>query len=203
MRKYGKSLGFCFLIAVLIWFGAVLTDRQKLNAELIRLHVVAHSDSAEDQAIKLQVRDAVTNYLQEAMADIADVETAKDYLRENLPKIQSVANRTLEAAGVDADAVVTLAKESFDTRFYDTFRLPAGVYESLRIIIGDGAGKNWWCVVFPSLCLPATTSGFETVAAGAGFDEALLGALEGKAEYEIRFFFLDKLGELENKFFRA
>ena len=78
MRKYGKSLGFCFLIAVLIWFGAVLTDRQKLNAELIRLHVVAHSDSAEDQAIKLQVRDAVTNYLQEAMADIADVESAKD-----------------------------------------------------------------------------------------------------------------------------
>ena len=169
---------------------------------MIRLHVVASSDSREDQAIKLRVRDAVTEYLQTAMVDIADMKQAKSYLQENLPKLQALANQVLEAAGVEPDAVVTLTKEAFDTRYYDTFRLPAGVYESLRIVIGEGEGKNWWCVVFPSLCLPATSSGFESVAAGAGFDEALIGTLEGKSEYEIRFFLLDKLGELENKFFR-
>lgn len=202
MRKLFRPLIFCLLFAVLIRCAALLGDKRTLREELIRLHVVAASDSEEDQAIKLRVRDAVTEYLQTAMADIGDMEKAKAYLQENLPKIQTLTNQVLEAAGVEPDAMVTLAKEAFDTRFYDTFRLPAGVYESLRIVIGEGKGKNWWCVVFPSLCLPATSSGFESIAAGAGFDEALIGALEGEPEYEIRFFLLDKLGELENKFFR-
>lgn len=203
MIKCVKRLGFCLFIAVHISSGGLLRDRQKLDEGLIRLHVVAASDSKEDQSVKLQVRDAVTAYLQDVMADIGDVDAAKTYLQENLPKIQSIANQVLAGAGRQDTAVVQLGKEIFDTRYYDTFRLPAGVYESLRIIIGEGEGKNWWCVVFPSLCLPATTSGFESVAAGAGFDEALLGALEGKPAYEIRFFLLDKLGELENKFFRG
>lgn len=201
MKKYLKRLSLCLLITVLIWTGAVIADRQKLNGELIRLHVVANSDSQEDQAIKLRVRDAVTESLKAAMADVGDVEEAKAYIRENLPKIQSLANQVLESCGVEADAVVTLAKETFDTRYYDTFRLPAGVYESLRITIGEGEGKNWWCVVFPTLCLPATSSGFESVAASAGFDDALMGALEGKSTYEVRFFLLDLLGRVENKFF--
>ena len=202
MKKMKNCLLFCLSICVLIWIVSVVSDRQKLNEELIRLHVVANSDSREDQAVKLQVRDAVVESLQEAMADIADVEEAKAYLQENLPKIQSVANQVLTACGVELDAVVTLAKETFDTRYYDTFKLPAGVYESLRITIGEGEGKNWWCVVFPSLCLPATSQGFEAVAAGAGFEDALLGALEGEQSYEVRFYLLDLLGKLENKFFR-
>lgn len=201
MKKMINRLGICLSICVLIWLGALITDRQKLNEELIRLHVVANSDSPEDQAIKLQVRDAVTESLREEMAHIGDIGQAKAYIRENLPKIQMLANRVLESAGVEADAVVTLGKETFDTRYYDTFQLPAGVYESLRIIIGEGQGKNWWCVVFPSLCLPATSDGFEAVAAGAGFDDALTAALEGKQGYEIRFFLLDFLGRVENKFF--
>jgi len=202
MKKMIRTLTICLAVTVLIWFAALVGDKQTLREELIRLHVVANSDSQDDQAIKLRVRDAVTEYLQTAMADIGDMEEAKAYLQENLPKIQTLANRVLEKAGVEPDAVVTLAKEAFDTRYYDTFQLPAGVYESLRIVIGEGEGKNWWCVVFPSLCLPATSSGFESVAAGAGFDEALIGALEGKQECEIRFFLLDKFGRIENKFFR-
>ena len=202
MKKSVKCLGLCVLIFVLIWTVSVVKDREKLNEELIRLHVVANSDSEEDQAIKLQVRDAVVANLRESMANMADVEQAKIYIRDNLPKIQSIANQVLAACGVEADAVVSVTKEAFDTRYYDTFKLPAGVYESLRITIGDGAGKNWWCVVFPSLCLPATTQGFEAVAAGAGFEDALLGALEGEHAYEVRFYLLELLGKLENKFFR-
>lgn len=201
MKKCVNCFLICLFVAVLIWFVNLFADRQKLNEELIRLHVVANSDSAADQEIKLQVRDAVAESLREAMGDLGDAQAAKTYIRENLPKITAVANRVLENCGVEADAVVSLGKERFHTRIYDTFRLPAGVYESLRITIGEGEGKNWWCVVFPGLCLPETTSGFEAVAAGAGFGEPLLGALTEKEGYEIRFFLLDLLGELENKFF--
>lgn len=199
MRKLMRRVGFCFLLAALVWCGTLLADRELLNEELIRLHVVANSDSEEDQAIKLRVRDAVTESLREAMEDVADVEEAKAYLQENLPKIQKVANDTLRSLGCTEEAVVTLCRQAFDTRYYDTFTLPAGVYDALRITIGAGEGQNWWCVVFPTFCIPATTEGFEDVAAGAGFPDALNEALTG--EQEVRFFFLDALGKLENLFF--
>lgn len=202
MKKLLKRVGICFLLAALVWCAALLADRERLNEELIRLHVVANSDSAEDQNIKLQVRDAVTQSLGSDLAKLADAEEAKAYLQENLPRIQAVANEVLEAAGYDGEVVVTLCKETFDTRYYDTFTLPAGVYEALRITIGEGAGHNWWCVVFPSLCLPATTEGFEEAAVGAGFSDTLTDTLTGE-DYEIRFYLLDALGKLENIFFEG
>lgn len=202
MKKLIRRLSVCLLLAALVWCGTLLADRERLNEELIRLHVVANSDSVGDQAVKLQVRDAVVESLQEAMADVADVEEAKAYLQENLPKIQAAANGALKAAGCSYEAVVTLCRETFDTREYDTFSLPAGVYEALRITLGNGEGHNWWCVVFPTLCLPATSEGFEDVAAGAGFPETLNNALTGEDGYEVRFYLLDALGKLENIFFR-
>ena len=197
MKKLIKCVFACALLAAFVWCGTVIADRQRLNEELIRLHVVANSDSAEDQELKLQVRDAVITSLRQALADVQDTEQAKEYLQENLPKLQELANRTLDAAGSAQRAVVTLCREGFPTRQYDTFSLPAGIYEALRVTIGDGAGKNWWCVVFPSLCVPQTSQGFSDTAAGAGFPDALSGALTGEEPYQIRFYLLDKLGELE------
>ncbi len=198
-----KRVGICLILAALVWCGTLLSDRQKLNEDLIRLHVVANSDSQADQEIKLRVRDAVVSSLQSDLAKVADVEEAKAYLRLNLAKIQQIANDVLEKAGFDGEAVVTLCREAFDTRYYDTFTLPAGIYESLRITIGEGSGHNWWCVVFPSLCLSATTEGFADTAAGAGFSDSLTGALTGEGAYEIRFCLLDALGKLETQFFRG
>lgn len=197
MKKLIKCVFICALLASLVWCGTVIADRELLNDELIRLHVVANSDSDEDQELKLQVRDAITASLRQGLADIRDTEQAKQYLQENLPKLQELANKTLDAAGSAQRAVVTLCKEGFPTRQYDTFSLPAGVYEALRVTIGDGSGKNWWCVVFPSLCIPQTSQGFSDTAAGAGFPESLSGALTGEKTYQVRFFLLDKLGELE------
>ena len=191
----------CALISASVWGMTLITDRQRLDDELIRLHVVANSDSEKDQNIKLQVRDAVLASLQKDLEKISDVEDARAYLQENLPKIRAIANETLDAVGFDGEAVVTLCKEAFGTRYYDTFTLPAGVYESLRIIIGEGAGKNWWCVAFPTLCVPATTEGFADAAVGAGFSETLSGTLAGKDGYEVRFYLLDVLGRVENFFF--
>ena len=198
MGKRAKCLIVCLVIAASVWTWELLRDRQYLDRELIRLHVVANSDSEHDQDIKLQVRDAIVASLYEGMADIGDVEAAKDYVRENLSKIESIANETLEAAGVDSRAVVTLCKEAFDIRKYDTFTLPAGVYESLRVVIGEGQGKNWWCVAFPTLCMSATSEEFEEAAQIAGMDENLSETLTGG--YRLRFFLLDALGRAENIF---
>lgn len=197
MRKGLKRVGICAVLAAAVWLGAVAADREALSRELIRLHVVAASDSREDQAVKLSVRDAVLSAIREDLEGVADVEAAQAYLQENLPKIQKIANETLEQAGVAPSAVVSLCREAFDTRDYDSFSLPAGVYQALRIVIGEGQGHNWWCVAFPSLCLSATGAEFEAKTAGAGFSDGLTQALEGEG-YEVRFFLLDCLGRVQN-----
>ncbi len=200
MRKLGKCLLFCLLTFCLVWFGSVLRDRKTLNENVVRLHVVADSDEEADQAVKLRVRDAVTAYLEPILAALPDAEAAKAWLRENLEAIQAVANQALAESGVSDTAVVGLAREAFGTRHYDSFSLPAGVYDALRITIGEGQGQNWWCVVFPQLCFSATQAGLEDTTAGAGFSDPLTGALEGEQPYQVRFFFLDCLGWLENFF---
>lgn len=203
MKKILKNVTFLFLLAALVWCGTVIADRQTLRNELIRLHVVADSDSDDAQALKLKVRDAVTASLQSAMEDITDPEEAEAYLQENLTRIQSLAYQVLADAGCEDPVTVSLTEEAFDTREYDTFTLPAGVYQSLRIEIGEGEGKNWWCVVFPTLCLPATSEGFEAMAEDAGLEEALACALTGEDGYELRFYVLDLLGRVENMFFQG
>ncbi len=203
MRKLAKRVILCFLITSLCWGIQLFKERKQLSDSLIRLHVIANSDSEQDQIIKLKVRDAVLSGIQKDLNKVKNMEEAKKYLQENLPKIQRIANMTLESVRFDGEAVVTLCKEAFDTRQYDTFSLPAGVYESLRIMIGEGKGRNWWCVAFPSLCLPATGEGFQDAAVGAGFSQELSETLRGETKYEIRFFLLDAMGELENLFFKG
>ena len=203
MKFVWKCVRVCLMIAGLIWLGTLAADRVFLNDQVIRLHVVANSDSSEDQSIKLQVRDAVNDFLQETLADVTSAEEARAYIAENLPKIQTIANEVLVRCGVEPDAVATFCKENIGTRLYDTFRLPAGVYEALRITIGEGEGKNWWCVAFPTLCIPATSEGFEDVAAGAGFPDRLNEALMDRESYSIRFFLLDCMGRVENFFHRG
>ena len=196
MKKLLRRIFICFLAVCFVYLGALIADREKLKSELVRLHVVAASDSAEDQAIKLQVRDAVLESLQASLNGVTDIGEAKAYIEANLPKIEAVANQVLAASGCGDVATVSLQIEEFAARVYDTFSLPAGLYDSLRITIGEGEGRNWWCVTFPTLCIPATTEGFEAVAAGAGFSDELTGTLTG--EYEVRFYLLDLLGQLEN-----
>ncbi len=200
MKKYGKWTAACLLLAGLVWLSGLLADRRELQENLIRLHVVAASDSREDQTLKLRVRDAVVAALQSSMGNCTDIDQAKACLRADLPRLQRLANQVLAEAGSGDTARVTLLREEFDTRHYDTFSLPSGIYDSLRITIGEGQGHNWWCVVFPTLCLPATAEGFEKIAGEAGMDEALACALAGEDGYELHFYLLDVLGKLENIF---
>lgn len=202
MKKLLKRIMVCGVLAALCWSIFLIADRKKLNQGLIRFHVVAHSDSNRDQTIKQDVRDAVLESISGDLRKIADVDEAKEYLQRNLPKLQLLVDETLEELGFAGESRITLCKETFDIRHYDTFTLPAGVYDSLRIVIGDGLGENWWCVSFPTLCVPATSSGFADMAVSAGFSKPLAQTLSGNEDYEIRFFFLNQLGKLENIFFR-
>ena len=203
MKKFVSFLLVCGLLAGAFWLGTVVDDRQALHDSLIRLHVVGASDSKEDQEIKLLVRDAITKKLEKVMVELPDVETAKAYIQANIHELEKVANNALQTAGTTKKAVVSFMEEAFPLREYDTFTLPAGVYESLRVTIGEGEGKNWWCVVFPRLCVSATAEGFEDTAVSAGFSDRLTGALVGEPEYQVRFFLLDCLGWVENLFHKA
>lgn len=197
MKKLLKFVCILLALYVVFWCGTLYADRKALNENLIRLHVVANSDEEEDQTLKLKVRDAVVDKLQETMQNLPNVEEAKAYLEAHLPELEEYVNQLIRALGFTDKAKITLAKEAFDTRDYDTFSLPAGQYEALRITIGEGKGKNWWCVVFPTLCLPAASEDFEDTAVGAGFSEGLTESLQSDT-FHIRFFLLDCLGRIEN-----
>ena len=192
-----------FMIICAFVLGGVLVDRQNLSHEVIRMHIVAASDREEDQQVKLQIRDAVVACLEEGLASLETVTDAKVFLSENLERIEAVSNEVLEKAGFSDRVKVEFCTEAFEKRVYDTFALPAGVYEALRITVGDGEGKNWWCVVFPGLCMPKTGHEFADVAVSAGFSESLTDTLSNNGSGQVRFFLLDCLGRIQNFFFKG
>ena len=194
MKRILASILFSLTLSASVYGYSLFEDRKALETGLLRLHVVANSDSEEDQTVKLQVRDQVLSSICAAMEQAGNMENARAYLAENLPEIEAAANRALKAAGCEELASVTLCKEEFTKRIYDTFALPAGLYEALRITIGEGKGHNWWCVAYPQLCVPASSGEVETAALEAGLPETLRGAMTGR--YQIRFFLLDLLGRL-------
>ena len=199
MKRHMKRIGWVALTVACIWLWGIVTDSGDLRENLLRLHVVGASNSAEDQAVKLQVRDAVLGSLEEGLRDMTDPQEAWDYVSRMLPQVEAAANRALAAAGFSETVQVSLTEEAFPTREYDTFSLPAGVYKALRVVIGEGEGKNWWCVVFPLLC--GAEGEFVETASTAGLDPELARSLEG--EYELRFWVLEKLGELKNRIFSS
>lgn len=200
MKKMIRLTACIALLAFGLGVFSLLQDKQVLQDELLRLHVVGNSNSAEDQQIKLQLKDAIVTYLQPIVEKIPTKQEAVDYIRKNLDALEAFSNRVLDSLGVTDRAKVSLQPEKFDTRAYDTFTLPAGVYDALRVEIGAAEGKNWWCVVFPTLCIPATADGFADTAVSAGFSQPLTNTLTKNKGYRIRFFLLDCVGKLENIF---
>lgn len=149
---------------------ALGAEQDVLAEKVVRLHVVANSDSETDQALKLRVRDAV---LAEATPNLAGLsrQEALAVLARELPHIAQVAAQTVGEAGYDYPVTVSIREENFPTKRYEDFALPAGDYTALRVQIGAGDGKNWWCVVFPPLCM----SSVEEVAAQPASAEGLTG----------------------------
>ena len=200
MKKIIRLLICTITILVFLELFLLYKEQKSLKENIIRLHVVANSDSDEDQQLKIQLKDAIVEKLQPIVSGFSDKIQAKEYIFENLSYIEQLSKETLRQLGATNEVSVSLQMEEFDTRVYDTFSLPSGLYDALRIEIGNGDGKNWWCVVFPSLCVPATSDDFQTVSTASGFSQTLTNTLQQKNGYEIRFFLLDCLGRLENLF---
>ena len=198
-EKWMKHIKRVFFLAVMVasvWAGGLLADANALREDILRLHVVANSDSQEDQAVKLKVRDAVLATLEEGMADVTDPAQAVSYAKTRIPKLTQTANEVLKQAGFDDTVQISVGESEFPLREYDTFSLPSGVYQALKVVIGDGQGQNWWCVVFPELCSGATQEEFVQTASMEGMEDSLTGTLTG--EYEIRFWILDTIGKMGN-----
>ena len=199
MKKFLKLLGLALFIGAMFLGVELLRDKQQLREQIVRLHAVAESDSAEDQAVKLKVKDAIVAYLDDKLEGLTDIDQVKAYLSSHLEDLQEVAEETLERLGVKEKVSVSFEEEAFPVRHYDTFKLPSGIYQSLRIRIGQAQGKNWWCVVFPTLCVPQSGEDFRDVAAGSGFSDTMSQTLSNEDGYEVRFLLLDLIGWLENK----
>ena len=158
-------------MAVFLISGAVsLQNRDQLADKVVRLHILANSDSEEDQALKLRVRDRVLERATELLEQTGDRREAADVLQSHLPELERIAAEEISACGYEYDVTAEVANTMFPTKEYDGFTLPAGEYLALRIIIGEGNGRNWWCVVFPPLCTTAAAD-VPASALAAGFDE--------------------------------
>lgn len=188
LRKWEIALllALCFTLLAGTWAGAASS---RVSEGLVRLHVIAASDDATEQAIKLDVRDAVLSYLEPKLDSAADIAGAKALIEANLDGIAAAAESSAQGREVN----VTLGEEYYPTREYDTFSLPAGRYQSLRVTLGEGAGHNWWCVVFPPLCLTAAESeaAFEEL---DGETRAIISSDGGGVQFKFRL--LELWGEL-------
>lgn len=133
--------------------------QEGIAGKIFRLHVVANSDKEEDQELKLDVKKTVVDYLSRRLGSGADLEETREYVLENLPEIERAALKTIEEQGKDYPVSAVVEKTYFPDRTYGDCTFPAGEYEALNIRIGKGEGKNWWCVLYPSLCFIDDTWG--------------------------------------------
>lgn len=180
----------CLLIATL-FLAVTPTDAEgAVYEDTVRLHILANSDSDEDQALKLAVRDAVLTEFGESLSTNESAEEARSALDAMLPVIEDFCREEIRRLGYDYDVDVTLSDEWYDTREYDGFTLPRGVYTSLRIIIGDGGGKNWWCVMFPPLCLDIACEDAPSDDAVGGYSGEEIRLISGKG-YNVKFKLLE------------
>jgi len=168
------------------------SDNTLPQNELIRLHILANSDSTEDQALKLKVRDAVVNYLSPRLADADTIDIARRIVATNQNQIVQVAQDVLAANGSKDGVRVEMGRFEFPLRTYGSLVLPSGEYEAVRVLIGAAEGKNWWCVLFPPLCIVDATNAIAvpvSSASGSGSEDSRT------KKVEVRW----KLAELWNK----
>lgn len=154
-RKIAISAALGVVLSIVVSTVRFAATCDGIRRDVLRLHVIAASDSEEDQQLKLKVRDGVLKAGAETFDGSVNVENAVERLTPELEKIERAAENIVKENGFDYDVSVTLSREFFATRTYENVTLPAGKYLAVRVVIDRGQGKNWWCVMFPTLCLPA------------------------------------------------
>lgn len=197
MKKYLFLITAGVISSLYIWTAVLGNDllQPSIASKILRFHVLANSDSDADQAVKEEVRDAVGVYLGPLLQDAENVEETKQIIEENMEQIVSVAKDTLTEHGYAYDVKAQIARADFPEKTYGAYTFPKGEYEALQIVIGEGKGQNWWCVLYPNMCFRGSV--FEVVEEEA--KEALREVLSpweyadvfDSGEVEVRFKFLD------------
>ncbi len=159
---------------------------------VLRLHVLANSDSSEDQALKLEVRDRILEETATLFKDCKSKDEAREAVESNLDKIREIAEQTVREAGYEYGVSVSLGEEEYPTKNYEECCFPAGEYLSLRVMIGEAEGENWWCVLFPPLCIDAAGESREVFAEVGLTDEQYSFITEtDNPKYKVRFKLLE------------
>ena len=185
-------------------FGSCWVEKEQedLAERIVRLHVIANSDSVEDQTLKLQVRDRILAESEQLYIDSMTREEACEQLKSHLDALAEAGKSVVENAGYSYSVTAQLTKCWFPTKEYEDFALPAGEYGALQIIIGEGKGQNWWCVAFPPLCVGAASQDVDDAVQAGYFtqEQACLLARE-EPKYVLKFKSMELLGQWKEKFF--
>ncbi|MBQ8369917.1 MAG: stage II sporulation protein R [Clostridia bacterium] len=194
--KHITAFAASILIAAAVLSVLPVYGETEIYDDVLRLHVIAESDSDADQAMKLKVRDAVLDCLAAEMDDCVTVEDALATAQDMLDEVETAAERCLDENGSDCTVSVSLGREQYPRRDYGASVMPAGTYHSLRVTIGEGEGKNWWCVLFPTVCVRFAEADEDAYIA-AGFTPEEYRIITGSAgKLRVRFRVLEILSEL-------
>lgn len=161
MKTMEKAFVLAFLVTVLLSFTGLAGASEDIPNHILRLHVLANSDTSEDQELKLSVRDRILAESEGIFFGVHTKEEAEDAVTEHIGCLEAAAHDEIQKHGYSYPVEIGLENTYFPTRQYGEITLPAGRYDALRVKIGKAEGHNWWCVMFPSLCVPAAGDGTE------------------------------------------
>ena len=155
MKNFRLAICFGLICAIMLSMSRFDALCDELRHNVFRLHILANSDTSQDQSLKLKVRDAVLEVSQECFENCADSNQAIECALENITDFKEAALNVIKENGYDYDVQIDISPSYFENRRYENFMLPAGEYMALNIKIGEAKGKNWWCVMFPAVCIGA------------------------------------------------
>lgn len=196
-RKVYLSVCIAFCISIFYSIVSFADTSKNIREEVLRLHVLANSDSYEDQQLKLKVRDAVLDAGSSLFNGSTDIKNVSKRLNEEKGYLISVAQDIIKKQGYNYDVEIVLSEEYFTTKTYQTVTLPAGKYLALKVIIGKGEGQNWWCVMFPPMCITAAD---ETEELSSVLKENEVKLVEKNPVFEPRFKIIEFFEKLKNRF---
>ena len=199
-------ISLLFIIYTIICaFSYVNAVSAQISSNVFRLHVIANSNSDEDQNLKYFVRDSVLNYMKELTNNVDSKDEAIQIIQNNKDKFKEIALNTIKEQGYDYDVNIEIGNFEFPTKTYGDISLPCGSYDALKIEIGDAKGKNWWCVMFPPLCFVDITSGIvpedsKNVLESNLDDEEYNLISTNSAEMEVKFKIVELFNNVKNDF---
>ena len=183
-KKIKISICVSMIVAIIFSICSFAKTSEQIRSDVLRLHVIANSDSNVDQNLKIRLRDFLLEEGKSIFDGSVNVENAVKKIEPQIPALEKSAKEFIRASGFYYDVKISLSREYFTTRTYETVTLPAGKYLALRVVIGSGEGHNWWCVMFPPMCVPAADKKDEIENI---FTEDEIKLVESSPKYEIRF----------------